>query len=577
MKKIFLFACIFAATGSMVSCIDDDNNYNYENINEIKGGINNFNNMKSSYSVAVGQELTLSPTFEYTIDKENPDVTFEWTINAEKVEGATAQTHTFVFDKSGAYEVSFYVIDNKTGIKYGRSATVTVMAEYQRGWVILSKDENGKSVLNFITPSSMQYTLQYNGKDLTRDSVIYTDCKRNLNPNLPTNPKKMFLAVGNCDYYGYYGVSVYDEIVIQGDQWEELDGNNLEHASYTLDEFGDGQQPEGIKLAEGSFTFSMKALRDENGYIYCNVKPDAADFHAGSYTPVPINNGMKFKRLFEYRKFDGPNDKTMIALTEDNSLVAICDGGVPMSFRQLSTINESSRVRSSNVYDLTPSPSTYPGLSFNKMKDEIVDVRQIVKASSSSGRDITTSIPSYIALSRDPKTNQCSLFSFEIDAPYNNMQKIVRVEEYYKRPFGTINNYKDMAVFYFKNYVIIADGNKLYYCQYGKNRDTKVEMLGERQLIKTFDSDIVSLDVQDIALYLKTAMYDYPGQLGVALENGEFFIFSINEQKDEDGNCLKATMNQLFPNEFVKDNKFGNIVDVLYKGGKSFGYFSFGF
>ena len=141
MKKIFFYAWLLATTGCMVSCIDDDNNYNYGQVNEIEGGSNNFNDINSKYNVAVGQEVTICPTFKFTIDKENPDVSYEWTLDGKKIEGANEQSHTFSFDKSGSHDVSFYVIDNKTGLKYGTSTIIKVMAAYQRGWGILSKAE----------------------------------------------------------------------------------------------------------------------------------------------------------------------------------------------------------------------------------------------------------------------------------------------------------------------------------------------------------------------------------------------------------------------------------------------------
>ena len=47
MKKIFFYAWLLATTGCMVSCIDDDNNYNYGQVNEIEGGSNNFNDLSN--------------------------------------------------------------------------------------------------------------------------------------------------------------------------------------------------------------------------------------------------------------------------------------------------------------------------------------------------------------------------------------------------------------------------------------------------------------------------------------------------------------------------------------------------
>lgn len=567
MKKIFLYACLLATMGCAVSCIDDDNNYNYGQVNEIEGGSSNFKDINSKYNVAVGQEVTITPTFKFTIDKENPDVSFEWTLDGQKIEGANQQSHTFSFDKSGSHEVSFYVIDNKTGLKYGVSTTIKVMAAYQRGWVLLSKGEDGRAILNFITPSSIKYTTTFEGKEFSRDSIVYKSATLDLNRNLGKNPTGMFLCVGNADYYGDFGIEEFDEVIIKGDQWEELNGNTLEHETYTLEEFGD-DLPEGFKPAEGTYTYSLKALRSEDNYIYCNVKTDAAGFHIGNFISMPLNNSMKFKRLFSGYKY-GVNFNTLLALSEDNSLMAIADGGTVPSYGSQATISEYSRYKTGNVYDVTCEEDKT--VSFKQMKDNIIELLPASDASEYQYSD-----PWYVALTQDPVSKQYSLMNFMINASYRSLS-FVHAEEYTKRPFGMIGNYKDMTVFPYKHYVIVADGNKLWYCQYGMIAETDNELLGERILIKTFDHDIVSVKAQDVRVNKYNNKYDYPGQLGVALDNGEFFIFSLNEQKDVEGNCEAVNMVQVFPNEFVKDNKFGTIVDVLYKGGQAKNYIMYQF
>ena len=567
MKKIFLSACLLATMGWVVSCIDDDNNYNYGQVNEIEGGSSNFKDINSKYNVAVGQEVTITPTFKFTIDKENPDVSFEWTLDGQKIEGANQQSHTFCFDKSGSHEVSFYVIDNKTGLKYGVSTTIKVMAAYQRGWVVLSKGEDGRAILNFITPSSIKYTTTFEGKEFSRDSIVYKSATLDLNKNLGKNPTGMFLCVGNADYYGDFGIEEFDEVIVKGDQWEELNGNTLEHETYTLEEFGD-DLPEGFKPVEGTYTYSLKALRSEDNYIYCNVKTDAADFHIGNFISMPLNNSMKFKRLFSGYKY-GVNFNTLLALSEDNSLMAIADGGTVPSYGSQATISEYSRYKTGNVYDVTCEEDKT--VSFKQMKDNIIELLPASDASEYQYSD-----PWYVALTQDPVSKQYSLMNFMINASYRSLS-FVHAEEYTKRPFGMIGNYKDMTVFPYKHYVIVADGNKLWYCQYGMIAETDNELLGERILIKTFDHDIVSVKAQDVRVNKYNNKYDYPGQLGVALDNGEFFIFSLNEQKDVEGNCEAVNMVQVFPNEFVKDNKFGTIVDVLYKGGQAKNYIMYQF
>ena len=87
----------------------------------------------------------------------------------------------------------------------------------------------------------------------------------------------------------------------------------------------------------------------------------------------------------------------------------------------------------------------------------------------------------------------------------------------------------------------------------------------------------MSLDAIDLQVNTYKQKYDYPGQLGVALDNGEFFIFSIIEHEDAASDCYQVTVKQEFPNEFVQNNRFGNIIDVLYKGGRAKGYFNYEF
>ena len=66
---------------------------------------------------------------------------------------------------------------------------------------------------------------------------------------------------------------------------------------------------------------------------------DAADFHIGNFMSMPINNSMKFKRLFPNYKY-GMNFNTILALSDDNSLMAIADGGTVPSFGSEATISE---------------------------------------------------------------------------------------------------------------------------------------------------------------------------------------------------------------------------------------------
>ena len=59
------------------------------------------------------------------------------------------------------------------------------------------------------------------------------------------------------------------------------------------------------------------------------------------------------------------------------------------------------------------------------------------------------------------------------------------------------------------------------------------------------------------------------GHLGVAFANGEFRIYEVIEQKAGD-TATEVTLKKLYPNKVSNlqgDNKFGTIVDAIYKFG----------
>ena len=76
-------------------------------------------------------------------------MSYEWRLDGEIVE---CKSHLRILSNShkiGLFELTFSVIDNKTGVKYSASTDILVRSPYQRGWVVLS-DVDGKSTLSFI-------------------------------------------------------------------------------------------------------------------------------------------------------------------------------------------------------------------------------------------------------------------------------------------------------------------------------------------------------------------------------------------------------------------------------------------
>lgn len=140
-------------------------------------------------------------------------------------------------------------------------------------------------------------------------------------------------------------------------------------------------------------------------------------------------------------------------------------------------------------------------------------------------------------------------------------------DTFFELDLPQLTEYTDMAVFNNKQYVVIADGSDLWYFQYGANE------LATLKKMHTFNHPIKALTAND--LYTSSSQPEHNGQLGVALEDGTFWIYEVLQKKEaREGMdvelCVEASVNQLFPDpkaETPVDNKFGKIVDIIYKYG----------
>lgn len=563
MKRLIIYATAAVLAGCITGCLKDNNNYEYRQINTLEGGINNFSNFPETHSVVVGEEVTFAPEFKFTIDKENPDVSYEWYIDKQLVEGATGATYTFKSDRSGRYQVTFAVRDNKSDVQFATSTIVTVRSLFTKGWCILS-DEGGRSVLHFIVPSTVHYPAVYEGEEFTRDSVVFNTVLRDVVPDLGTGPKGLLESVGYYDRYGYYGIDIYDELVVKQDRWAELNGNTLEREVYTDEEFR-GSVPEGFSPAEASMTFTAKAVRDDNGLIYWAKRANVADFHASTYVPIGLNGNMKFKRLFNNIKLDNYNCNVVLALTEeDNSLVGIVDRGAPTS-NSTPEIQEITNWKNGNMFYVLDYDADDQGIEnrFTNIEETVIDAQPAVYS------DYGDPYVYWVVILKNEQTSEYSLRYFFLD---DNSGRRITCESgrFYEASLGAIDDFRSFAVLNMKRAAVIASGNRLYYYQFGWDEYGDVEYRGSLMpLGDAFAANIKKVTAMDITTNTYSQKYPYDGQVGVLLEDGSFFIFGVSEEKDGTGATTAVSLKQHFPNGTTSeaDRNFGNVVDVIYKWG----------
>lgn len=190
MKRIYLLLSIL--TFLLYSCYDDEGNYNYRDINEVKisglpeGEITRIKN---------GDTLKIAPMIEGTLaGKNEADYEYTWTAVLEKGKGEETQAMEIGKEKNlnyfielpvGEYFIYLNVLDRKTNVTWRQKFDLSVSVATSVGWIVLG-DRNGETHLDMISrvgetekvlrnllkdfnmpnkkgPEKILYTLNYNG------------------------------------------------------------------------------------------------------------------------------------------------------------------------------------------------------------------------------------------------------------------------------------------------------------------------------------------------------------------------------------------------------------------------------
>lgn len=559
-----------ASIVGLSGCLDDNNNYNYGQVNKLVGSISN---MEKSYNIASGEVLILTPSFNFNIDTEAPDVSYEWLLDGSLIPEENKASCSFSFERSGVHEVTYSVIDNKSGVKFSKSANITVRSPFTRGWVILSEGGSQESVLSFVGASTTSYNIiMYdrtgNAVEVKRDSLVYgSQIIRNVLPGLGSHPKGLFLNAGYTTAYGVaYDVS--DEVIVMQDRWAELNGKTLERSVYSDEEFRGDFPAAGFKPVSIAMTYSAKAMLNEDGYIYWANNSSADDFHACAYVNVPLNNGQKFSGVYPSYKVN-KYQTAIPACTADNKIVGLIDAAAPKDEKSPVIVESSIASNVAKVTTSTGDEDTRFHLGNKKI------VTMLPATCFYDREDWSTERPSWVALLKEGAAYKLMYFCWDISKGVIK----VRNDKFAELDLPQLTAFTDMAVFNNKRYAVIANGADLWYFQFGQGATATMKKL------HTFDKPIKSLGANDTySIEYKYGLGYQPehnGQLGVALEDGTFWIYEVVEKKSgPEELCTEASINQLFPDPKATgsvNNKFDKIVDIIYKYGniKEFLMFQF--
>ena len=198
-------AIIIVLTGVLTisSCISDQGNYDYREINEIT-----ISGIAEGYSVNMElEELEITPEVTMSLYSGNPDndrFKYEWLLYNGNDCDTISNTRTLKtkFNYSPAiYTVYFKVVDKETGIKWKAKTLVSVGTPYTKGFMVLGENPDTRIVeLEMISMSGIDTTLY---GDVLKNSglpelrnpikVLHTG-KSTVNP-------KLWVMTGSGSYY----------------------------------------------------------------------------------------------------------------------------------------------------------------------------------------------------------------------------------------------------------------------------------------------------------------------------------------------------------------------------------------
>ncbi|MBS7254575.1 PKD-like family lipoprotein [Flavobacterium branchiicola] len=156
LKYIKIHLALSALLVLVLSCADDEGNYDYKAINEI-----NATGIEEAYTAYTGEKLKIEPNLNATLDDNtDPDrYTYEWVaVNPVKLvmESKTVLATSKNFDSElklppAKYTIYYTVKDKVTGVTWQHKPfTLNVVSAIYEGWMIIG-DADGKPRLDMIS------------------------------------------------------------------------------------------------------------------------------------------------------------------------------------------------------------------------------------------------------------------------------------------------------------------------------------------------------------------------------------------------------------------------------------------
>lgn len=502
MKKYLL---IIVALFSLMSCLDNKLSDDYKAINDIK----RWENIESTYSLYVGDEILLAPKVVFTIDSLNPEMEFEWYEGTEKV--STEPTYTFSSNKIGTHYVTCCPIDKKSGMHFSKQIIISVQSVYATGWMVLS-DEGGKSVLSMVLAKEQK-------DDDDNDFLAYEEVRRDIFPlhndgeSLGNGPRKL---VEHFVQNEYNSAILGEIMVVQQDKPLEIHGSSMEREVFVADEFLVGI-PANFDVVDATQSASGGYLLNADGTILYKKNYSLIAYHAGTYSDLPMFDGKKFKSITPSIYSQA---SYFLALDEENTIHGI--------------VEKESNPTGNFYYNGELVPLLTDDANIDMSLFQNIDGEVL-----GSGFHHKNS---YVTIIHQNGKYLMHNYATDLTGTRGSRQLDILDSKLHEMPAYMFTDFVDMAVLPYRDYLLIASGNTLYFHEY--NRDNFLE-----GVVKTFAYKITSIAFKDFDLSQHTGN----AHVAVGLENGDLYVFEVDNDD----------MTKTVP--LFDGHGLGKIVDVIFK------------
>ncbi len=543
MKKFILY---IVAVLSIVGCLDDKTNYDYRDINDFSLSTSQmFTNWQSSYVLYPGEEVTIEPTVRLSMDTLALNVSYQWLLNGKLV--GEDKAYTYKAEQPGTSELVLSVTDNDTKVTFSGGTSITVQSPLESGWLLLTESPSGLSELSMVLGRKYTQVVKNEyGYDDERDTVIYSDVKFNIVPNLGSQPIKVI--------ENYAWTTDDDEIknelmVLQRSGAVEVSGVNLERLMVTAEDFDAGGCPDGFIAKNAVLTWGSKWLLNEtDNKIYGALATVTSDLHSGIYSSDPAFNGKEFKDILPCYKIGANADpyKIIIAIGMDNTMYGIIDDGMPTD-----EYNNDFSIYYDNHNGAFVELQAASGVNVDMSWFQNFEGDYIYHSYMQSDYYAN---PYFSIVSRG---GAYYWHQFTVKLPSRYVDGPIEITD---SKTGSLNSqmftdYVDAALLINNSgagsAVLVASGNKIYGATYSQG-ENGTELKGD------FPARIAGIAVKD------SKNEDYNSHLGVVLEDGNFYVFEVKPATRNTGMILE----ELFHENLKELNpNFGKVIDFIVKYG----------